>query len=82
MGLFQGDYKELDSFLERQLLLCVEGEPQHVVTHLHFPAWPDHMAPTSVDTVLDIIAEARSKQPNPNTPPLVVHCRYMVCLYA
>jgi len=66
--------EERESFTVRHLRLCVSGEDERRLIHLHFPAWPDHNVPSNMTAVLDLVAEARHHQPDISNPPLVVHC--------
>ncbi|KFB37697.1 AGAP011650-PA-like protein [Anopheles sinensis] len=57
----------------KRLLMVSKGNQSKVVTHYHYPEWPDHSCPASPEDLMKFVMIVRSERKN-KTIPLVVHC--------
>lgn len=52
---------------------------EHHVLHYWYTAWPDHKAPDTARTLLEMVKEVEQQRANPTSNPhkgpVVVHCR-------
>lgn len=54
-------------------LLLQESRTVH---QFHYKNWPDHDVPSSIDPILELIAEIRRYQPD-DSVPICIHCRWV-----
>jgi tyrosine-protein phosphatase non-receptor type 12/18/22 len=60
-------------------LVASDGSEERSVDQFHYINWPDHGAPETCTSILDMTAMMRVVQPG-DTQPIVVHCRYVFVL--
>jgi len=56
----------------RELVATKDGK-HHSVSQLHFSDWPDHGAPETTESIVQLVKIARQKNPG-DKPPILVHC--------
>ncbi|KFQ28072.1 Tyrosine-protein phosphatase non-receptor type 22 [Merops nubicus] len=54
-------------------LKVILNEEIRTVHQFHYTNWPDHDVPSSIDPILELVAEVRRYQPD-DSVPLCVHC--------